>query len=204
MPAPSTKNHSITMNHVRRIYVFAPAASGKTTFNSKIKRKGRFQIIDFDMLLPNISCITKILSYIGRAISPFKNLSRKTKSFTGPKEYQNLIFNWLRQQETDTIVFGRRPPLDLSQFDDIEFALVLIPEKDHVKNCHSRKNQMRNPIPFMHHWTTNFVKVKKIRDELREYAKKRNIPIYNPFTNAIDAITYLPDPINRSKMHKQQ
>lgn len=176
------------MSQARKVYIFAPAASGKSTFNKQYQNYKGFQIVDFAFKLPKISFPARTLFYLSRIIPQFRKLARKSKSFLGPKEYFEKIFSYLRTEEHNLLVFGRRPPADLSPYDDIEFALILIPEEQHRRNCESRKKQMRNPLPFMHHWTTDFEKVKNIRKELQQFASERNIPIYDSFKGAVEAI----------------
>lgn len=174
------------MSDQRKIYIFAPAASGKSTFNRLHQNYKGFQIVDFASMLPKPSVSVKLLFYLSRILPPLRSLARRSKSVLRSEKYFTQIFKFLREAKQDTIVFGRRPPNDLRPYADIEFALILIPDENHLRNCNSRRKEMRNPIPFMHHWTTDFKKVKAVRTKLGLYAQERGIPIFQDFKTAID------------------
>jgi 2-phosphoglycerate kinase len=105
------------------------------------------------------------------------------------ENYFSQAFQYIINHNEPIVVFGRRTPNEFEELpvhDSIKFAMVLIPEEDHRRNCASRKQELRNPLPFFHHWTTDFDKISQLRNNLTDYAKQHDIPVYDSFTDAID------------------
>ena len=176
-----------------RFYIMAMAASGKSTFTRANSTYRGYRIVDFGEDLPERRLSTRVLLYIGRF---FPALRRALRNRPDMKDryrhsYFDKAFEFLADSDEPTILLGRRTRSnyrDLEAHDYVKFAMVLIPEENHRRNCKARKKSMRNPIPYFHHWTTDFEKIKKIRQEMAEYAEAFNIPVYESIEATIDAM----------------
>jgi len=174
-----------------KFYIIAMAASGKSTFAAKHSNYRGYHVIDYAERLPSISLWTKLILYLSRLVKPLRKLVKKRPDVVArrQKHYFSQAFDFITNHDEPIVVFGRLPPNefeDLPVHDRIRFAMVLIPEDDHRRNCGSRKKELRNPLPFFHHWTTDFEKISELRNHLQDYAKQHDITVYESFSGAID------------------
>ena len=178
---------------VRKIYIMSTAASGKSTFARKFPSFEGYKIVDFAQELPSRSALTKVLDYLSR-VAPFLEESfRKRKDMIAldNEHYFASVFAYLTRQTEPVVVLGRRTPEyleDYERFNDVAFAMVLVPEEDYRRNCKARKRESRNRLPFFHHWSTDFTRIMDDRKKSRGYAKRHNIPVFESFSSAIRAM----------------
>ncbi|MBT8080250.1 MAG: hypothetical protein KJO31_16845 [Gammaproteobacteria bacterium] len=175
----------------KRFYIMASAASGKSTFAGQNETYRGYRIIDYAARLGEYTLTTRILLYLTRFLPFLRPSLLKRKDFASRYRgsYFDQAFEFLLGHDEPVVVFGRKTldGFDHQQFDhEVAFAMVLIPEDHHRRNCASRKSQMRNPIPFFNHWTTDFEQIQEVRDNMRRHAEKHNITIYDSFQGAID------------------
>ncbi len=175
------------------------AASGKSRFSQENPVFHGYRIVDFAQQLPNRPLWIKALLYVGRVFPFILNLIKNNDSIAilDSEQYMPRMFSFLSEQADPTVILGKIASEDLDsypQYESTVFGMVLIPEADHRKNCQSRKKEMRNPIPFLHHWTTDFVKIQAIREEVSSYARRHEIPIFDNFFSAITELSRLPTP----------
>ena len=173
------------------------AASGKSRFSKENPIFHGYRIVDFAQQLPKRPFWINALLYVGRAFPFILNLIRNQASIAilDSEQFTPLMYSFLSEQSDPTVILGKIPSEDLDkypQFESTVFGMVLIPEADHRRNCQSRKKEMRNPIPFFHHWTTNFKKIQAIREEVSNYASRHDIPIFDSFSRAITELSRLP------------
>ena len=174
-----------------KFYIIAMAASGKSTFANNYPTYNGYRTIDFAERLPPISKWTKLILYVSRIIKPLRKIIRHRPEMVARREnnYFRQAFDFIIGHDQPIVVFGRRPPNefeDLPVHDKIKFAMVLIPEGDHRRNCASRKKELRNPFPLFHHWTTDFEKIQSVRNSLKRYAEVHDITVYDSISGAID------------------
>ena len=167
------------------------AASGKSTFASKHPTYSGYHIVDYAERLPSVSRSTNLVLYLSRLLKPLRKLVRDRPEMIArsQEKYFSQAFEYINSQNEPIVVLGRRPPNEFEELlvhDTIKFAMVLIPEEDHRRNCASRKKELRNPLPFFHHWTTDFDRICEIRNNLTDYVKQHGIPVYESFAVAID------------------
>lgn len=176
-----------------KFYIIAMAASGKSTFALQNPVYNGYQVVDFAKHLPSQTFWTRLVLYFSRFVKPLRKLvsSRPDRVARRQKNYFSQAFEFIANHQEPIVVFGRRTPDEFEKLpvhDSVRFAMVLIPEEDHRRNCASRKRELRNPLPLFHHWTTDFNKIIEIRHNLTDYAKQHDIPVYDSFTGAIDAM----------------
>jgi hypothetical protein len=174
-----------------KFYIIAMAASGKSTFTAENPTYNGYRVVDYAERLPSLSWSTNLVLYLSRFLRPLRKLVKHRPEMAARRQehYFSQAFAYIINHKEPIVVFGRRPPCEfeeLSVHDSIKFAMILIPEEDHRRNCASRKQELRNPLPFFHHWTTDFDKIGERRNSLTDYAKQHDIPVYESFTGAID------------------
>ncbi len=174
-----------------KFYIIAMAASGKSTFAVQNPIYNGYQIIDFATKLPSLTLWTRAVLYISRFVKPLKKLvsGRPDRIARRQANYFSHAFEYIVNKKEPIVIFGRRTPNEFEKLpvhDSVRFAMVLIPEEDHRRNCVSRKRDLRNPFPLFHHWTTDFDNISEIRKNLRGYAEQHDIPVYDSFAGAID------------------
>lgn len=179
------------MEKISRIYIMAPGATGKSTFANANPIYAKHRVVDFATFLPEPRGILKVMDYLGRRIGFLKRIARNSQTLEArkPENYYKNIFAYLREQDESVVVFGRLGPKDISHYEDIRFGIVMLAEDQHRKQCEMRKKQLRNFLPFMNHWTTDFENMKSIRDNFINYSEKHNIKIYLNFTEAINDLS---------------
>ncbi|MGH8195377.1 MAG: hypothetical protein ACREQ8_13410 [Woeseiaceae bacterium] len=109
----------------------------------------------------------------------------------GRSDYFASVLELMRTTEGPVVVLGRRLPDNFrhnKSFDGIKLGMVLIPEEEHRRNVQLRRNQMRNPLPLMHHWSTDFRKVSAMRQSISAFAEQYDIPVFESFELAIDTL----------------
>lgn len=169
----------------------AMAATGKSTFAGKNDSYLGYTIVDFAERIPQFSYVTRALLYLSRIIRPLRRIAVKRPDMAGhfKGSYFDQAFDFILNQDKPIVVLGRKTfdTFDHQKYDGvIEFSIVLIPEEDHRRNCAARKKQMRNPLPFFHHWTTDFEKIKRVRVGFRDHAAKHGITVYESIPEAIE------------------
>lgn len=167
------------------------AASGKSTFAKLNPDYNGYHVVDFEVRLPARTLWTRLVLYASRVLKPVRILvsGRPDQIARSQKNYFSRVFEYIINHQEPLVVFGRRTPEnfeELSVHDSIRFAMVMIPEEEHRRNCASRKRELRNPFPFLHHWTTDFDKIRRMRLSVTDYANRHNIVVYDSFTAAID------------------
>lgn len=178
----------------KNIYIMSMAASGKSTF---AKRNPSFRgntIVDFAQELPKRHWSVKWLLYLSRVAPFLRKMVREDDSIVAlrSQNYMPRVFSFLSSTDTPHVVLGILPPENLEEypeFGDVRFGMVLINEEDHRRNCESRRREMKNPIPFLHHWTTDFQKIQAVRLVVLDYAHRHNIPVFESFSHAIGVLT---------------
>ena len=179
---------------LNKFYIMAMAATGKSTFTNKHPNYLGYRVVDFGGALPRRRLSTRILLYISRFVPSLRLAiqSRPDIKDRFKHAYFDRAFDFMNSCEDPIALLGRRPRRNfrelVAKHDKIRFAMVMIPEEEHRHHCASRKMSMRNPIPFFHHWTTNFSKILKIRREMYAYAEEFGIPVYEDFESAIEAM----------------
>ena len=178
---------------IRKIYIMSTSASGKSTFARKFPTFEGYKIVDFAQELPSLSALTKVVAYLSRVAPFLEKIRRKRKDVIAlnTDHYFASVFAYLNRQTEPVVVMGRRAPENLEDyemFNDVAFAMVLVPEKDHRRNSKARKRQSRIPLPFFHHWSTDFTRIMDLRKKSREYSKRHNIPVFESFSSAIRAM----------------
>jgi len=177
----------------KRIYLMSMAASGKSTFargNSFFKG---YRVVDFAGRLPQKKPLTKFLLYISRPVPILQRAIKNNKDLVAIHQqyYFDAVFDLIRNHDGPIVVLGRLLPEHFAKFDflrTVAIGMVIIPEEQHRRNCLARKQEMRNPLPFFNHWTTNFRKVRAVRKKMADYADRHDISIYDSFTKAIEII----------------
>ena len=167
------------------------AASGKSTFAAKNSTYKGYRVVDFEDQLPPFPFSTRLVLYLARLFRPLRKLVRNRPEVVAQKKanYFARVFDYMARCTEPVVVVGRTPTHEFKKLpvhDTIKFAVVLIPEEQHRRNCVSRKRDLKNPIPFFHHWTTDFDKILAIRKEIIEFASANDIPVYPSFAAAID------------------
>ena len=179
---------------IQRFYIMAMAATGKSTFTDKHDSYLGYRVVDFGEDLPKRRLSTRILLYVARFVPPLRLAlqNRPDMKDRFRHAYFDQAFDFLTSREEPTILLGRRTRENyrelVEQHDSVRFAMVLIPEENHRRNCAARKKKMRNPIPYFHHWTTDFSKILKIRKQMSDYAREFDIPVYDDIESAIQAM----------------
>lgn len=174
-----------------KFYIIAMAASGKSTFAASNPVYNGYKTVDYAEHLPPISPSTKLVLYASRLIKPLRKTIRNRPEMVARRrnQYFSEVFEFTANYPGPVAVFGRKPPDDferLAVHNTIKFAMVLIPEEEHRRNCFSRKKELRNPLPLFHHWTTDFEKIMKLRNRLSDFANQHGITVYDSFSGAID------------------
>ncbi len=172
------------------------AASGKSRFARDNPVFHGYRIVDFAQQLPSRPFWIKALLYIGRVFPFILSLIKNNNSIAvlDSERFMPRMFSFLSEQPDPTVILGKITSEDLKtypQYESTVFGMVLISEADHQRNCQSRKKELRNPIPFLHHWTTDFVKIQAIREEVSNYARHHEIPIFDSFSSAITELSRL-------------
>lgn len=174
-----------------KFYIIAMAASGKSTFAATHPVYKGYRIVDFEDHLPPFPFSTKLILYLSRLLRPLRKLVRNRPEVIAQKKvnYFDRVFDYMTECTDPVVVFGRTPTHEfrnLPVHDTIKFAVVLIPEDQHRRNCASRKRDLKNPIPFFHHWTTDFDKILAVRSEIIDFADSNDVAVYDSFPAAID------------------
>lgn len=177
----------------KRIYVISMAASGKSTFARNNPTYNGCRVVDYAQELPTKSPWTKFVLYLSRALPILRRAVRRNKDLVAINRinYFEGVLDLFEQSRSPTAVMGRRLPENFKsdpRFASLTPAVVLIPEEDHRRNCAARRKEMRNPLPFMHHWTTDFDKVRRVREQTRSFAERHGIPVFDSFGDAIDTL----------------
>jgi hypothetical protein len=169
------------------------AASGKSTFATTQGRYHGYDVVDFASRLPKRNPFAALLFYLLRPVPALQHRVRRNPRLNNarPVWYFDAVARFIADSDRPSVVMGRRLPPEVLHndvFSRIAIGVVLISEDQHRRNCELRRKQLRNPLPFFHHWTTNFGKVRKLRDEMRAYAEKHHIPVFESFPDAIDSL----------------
>ena len=178
---------------IAKFYIMAMAATGKSTFARNHPHYRGYRVIDFADELPQRSLFTSALLYVSRFNTRLRNWLRNRGAEAGrfKHAYFEKAFARLDGSDEPMALLGRRTRSnyrELPYHDRMRFAMVLIPEEQHRKQVESRKSSMRNFLPFLDHWTTNFDNIVKIRQEMQDYAEQFDIPVYESIDAAIDAM----------------
>ena len=178
-----------------KFYIMAMAATGKSTFTNKYDTYLGYKVVDFGgAQLPPRRLSTRILLYISRFFPPLRVLIRNRPDMKDRfrHAYFDQAFEFLNKQEEPIVLLGRRTRENYRELaaenDKVRFSMVMIPEEEHRQHCAARKKSMRNPIPYFHHWTTNFDKILKIRKEMYAYAEQFDIPVCEDIETASKAM----------------
>ena len=173
-----------------KICLFSVAASGKSTFKSKHPTYRGCRVVDVAELLPMPNRFVKGLLYLGRVIPPFKKLASSAPSqrAKAPDRYFSILKRFLDEQTEDTVLLANRGPKPPSFFEGITMAVVMIPEEEHRSHCEARKKGMRNPLPFLHHASTGFENVLKMRANLSSYATSHGLPVFASYEEAVETV----------------
>jgi|SRR5690606_9190781 len=176
-----------------RIYLMSMAASGKSTFARENEFYSGYRIVDYARHLPPPRWWVRLLLYVGRPFPFVKRALRNVRDLRAidRKNYFAGVLEMIHSHDGPIAVLGRRLPEDFRDsgiFDEVAVGLVLIPEERHRQNCLSRRKEMRNPFPFLHHWTTDFDKVRAVREEMRAFAERHGVPVFEDFRTAIEQL----------------
>lgn len=173
-----------------KICLLSVAASGKSTFRLKHPTYHGCRVVDVAELLPMPNPFVKALLYLGRVIPPLKKLAARAPSqrAKAPERYFSILKRYLDEQTEDTVLLANRGPQPPSFFEGITLAVVMIPEEDHRRHCEARKTGMRNPLPFLHHASTEFGNVLKMRENLLNYAASHGLPVFATYEQAVDTV----------------
>lgn len=171
------------------------AASGKSSFAAKHKTLYRgYKIIDFAGRLPRRNPLAVALLYLSR---PFPELQLRLRRIpwlnkVGPHYYYDAVAEFMQRHTEPMVIMGRRLPprvLNNDVFSSAALGIVMIPEEQHRQQCDFRRRELRNPLPFFDHWTTNFEKVKKLRSDMYVYATAHGIEVFDSFSSAINSLS---------------
>ncbi|MBT8083296.1 MAG: hypothetical protein KJO56_12800 [Gammaproteobacteria bacterium] len=178
---------------IDKFFVMAMAATGKSTFVRRHPHYRGYRVVDFAEELPPQRLSTRILLYLARFIPAIRKAihNRSDVKDRYRQAYFDKAFAFMDACEEPLVLLGRRTRnnyKELGVHDRVRFSMVLIPEERHRNQVASRKSTMRNFLPRFHHWTTDFERVRKIRGEMRAYADKFDIPVYDSIEGAIDAM----------------
>ena len=179
---------------IDKFYIMAMAATGKSTFTNKHQTYLGYRVVDFGEELPQRRLSTRILLYISRFFPPLRAMiqNRPDMKDRFRHAYFDRAFDYINQHDSPIVMLGRRTRENyrelVAKHDKVRFSMVMIPEEEHRQHCAARKKSMRNPIPFFHHWTTDFSKILKIRKEMYAYAEEFDIPVYEDIESAIQAM----------------
>lgn len=170
------------------------AASGKSTFAAAHPQYRGYRVVDFAQLMPPSTPLVKLVLYLSRAIPRLGYLARNSAFVRAKRRgtYYEQVFGYIRSQTEPVVVLGRQGPDDLRPYSDIVFGVVLIPSQRHQDNTRRRKQELRNPLPFLHHWTTDFRRVAAARARLLQYAQRQGLPVFTSFDQAIDNLAAAP------------
>lgn len=173
-----------------KMYLMSVACSGKSTFAGQQSSYGGYKVVDVADLLPAVGGMTGVVLYFARVMPALRRLVKNSAYVVArrPDRYEDLVFSFLRDQREPTVLMARRAPEDLRPYDDITFGAVLIPLERHRLNCQRRRRQLRNPLPFFDHPSTNFRRIMVLRDQLERYARRHGLPMYESFAEAIDEL----------------
>jgi hypothetical protein len=177
--------------HAIKFYIMAMAATGKSTFAGQNDSYLGYNVVDYAERIPEFSFLTRALLYFSRILPPLRRIAVKRPDMAGhfKNSYFDHVLDFILKHEDPIAVLGRKTydTFDHQNYEGvIEFSIVLIPEEDHRQNCVARKKQMRNPLPFFHHWTTDFEKINRVRKGFQKYASKHGIPVYESIPEAIE------------------
>jgi hypothetical protein len=177
----------------KRIYLMSMAASGKSTFARANEFYAGYRIIDYATLLPGKGLWTRSLLYLSRAFPLLRRAVSKNRDMIAinHQNYSSGVLELMRSHKDPIAVLGRRLPaefIEASSSQGISVGIVLISEEQHRQNCLSRRAKMKSPLPFMHHWTTDFDTVQAGREKMRTYAQQYNIPVFDSFELAVDTL----------------
>lgn len=167
------------------------AASGKSTFAAAHPRYRGYKLVDFAQLMPRSTPLVKLVLYLSRAMPRLGYLARNSAFVRAKRRgtYYEQVFSYIRGQTEHVVVLGRQGPDDLRPYSDIVFGVVLIPSERHKDNTRRRKQELLNPLPFLHHWTTDFRRVAAARARLLQYAQRQGLPVFTSFDQAIDNLS---------------
>ncbi len=178
----------------KHIYLMSLAASGKSSFASNhIQYKG-YSVVDFAQRLPGRNLLAVALLYVCRPFPALQLKLRQNKRLNkvGPHYYFDAVADFMRHHYGPLVIMGRRLPphvLNDEAFPSAALGIVMIPEEQHRRQCESRRQELRNPLPFFDHWTTDFDKVKKLRQDMTDYAESHGIGVFESFASAIDSLS---------------
>lgn len=178
----------------KHIYLMSLAASGKSSFASKHSQYKGYTVVDFAQRLPGRNPLAVALLYVCR---PFPALQLKLRqnqrlNKIGPHYYFDAVADFIRQNDEPMVIMGRLLPprvLNDDAFPPAALGIVMIPEEQHRRQCEIRRQELRNPLPFFDHWTTNFDKIKQLRQDMTAYAEKHGIGVFESFASAIDSLS---------------
>ncbi len=180
----------MSANH---IYLMSLAASGKSTFAARYPEYAGYRVVDFASKLPRNNPLVLALFYIVR---PFPALQRRARlsprlNKVGPHYYFDAVTEFMDSAEQPMIVMGRRlrpQYLESETFRRARLGIVMIPEERHRRQCEQRRRELRNFLPWFDHWTTNFDKVRELRQSLLDYARQHDIEVFESFEDAVEAL----------------
>lgn len=175
------------------IYLMSLAASGKSSFANKHRKYKGYTVVDFAQHLPGRNPFVVALLYILRPFPALQLRLRKNKQLNkiGPHYYFDAVAEFMQSHREPLVVMGRRLPphvLHGNVFSSTGLGIVMIPEEQHRRQCESRRRELRNPLPFFNHWTTDFEKVRKLRQDMQAYADAHGIEVFESFASAIDSL----------------
>ena len=182
-----------TTASIDKFYIMAMAATGKSTFANRHGNYKGYRVVDFADELPPQTLTTKVLMLVSRFIPPMRRAVRRRPDLADRfrQAYFDKAFAFMDACDEPLVLLGRRTRSnfrDLGVHDRVRFAMVLIDKERHRSQVANRKKNMRNFLPFMHHWTTDFDKIQRLREEMRAYADKFEVPVFETFEAAIDAL----------------
>ena len=174
-----------------KFYIMAMAATGKTTFAGQNEAYLGYRVVDYAGEKPEYSFVTKALLSLSRVIRPLRRLAVRRPDMAGhfKESYFDKAINFMREHDGPIVLLGRRTldDFDHQKFEgEIAFSMVMLSEDDHREHCATRKKHIRNPRPFFHHWTTDFEKIKRLREAFQAHAQKHGIPMYRSIPAAIE------------------
>ena len=171
------------------------AASGKSSFAAKHKTLYRgYRVVDFAGHLPRRNPLAVALLYLSR---PFPELQLRLRRIpwlnnVGPHYYYDAVAEFMQRHNEPMVIMGRRLPprvLNNEVFSSAALGIVMIPEEQHRQQCDFRRRELRNPLPFFDHWTTNFEEMKKLRRDMYVYAAAHGIEVFDSFSSAINSLS---------------
>lgn len=176
-----------------RIYLMSVAASGKSTFVREREFCSGYRVVDYANHLPKQPLWARLILYLSRPFPALRRWLRRSRSLRALDHgsYFAGVLELMHSHEGPIAVLGRRLPEDFERsgaFHGVAVGLVLIPEEQHRRNCLARRGQMRNPIPFMHHWTTRFDNIRTMRAAAKDFAERHGVPVFDSFRIAIDEL----------------